>query len=60
MNVKLKPCPFCGSKYQKPFVINIDYIWVVKCPTCLLTFGAGETEEGVIKDWNTRGKNDKR
>ena len=56
MNVKLKPCPYCGSKYQKPFVINIDYIWVVKCPTCLLTFGAGETEEGVIKDWNNRGR----
>ena len=57
MSVKLKPCPFCGSKYVeiiKPF--NKEY--QVQCGDCYATSCVETTPKKAVKAWNMRAKNE--
>ena len=50
-NVKLKPCPFCGSKFIQTIKI-IGYS--VKCFDCGAITGPYNKRENAVKAWNTR------
>ena len=53
-NIKLKPCPFCGSDaaYSEPSEIYPDYH--VYCPTCHISTLGYATLEIAMKRWNRR------
>lgn len=54
--IKLKPCPFCGSKsveIEKPFRRSKVIPWVVKCSICRANV-FDRTKKAVVKTWNTR------
>ena len=55
MEMKLKPCPFCGgeavlidAENGRPMAIECDSCWAV------MTDGLGEGIEALIDAWNTR------
>ena len=52
MSEKLKPCPFCGSKY----VYTHHYIMVISkiCPMCGATGPSAKTEDEAEELWNRR------
>lgn len=52
--VKLKPCPFCGSKPNMPLPYY-GFNWEIRCSRC--GFGLRkESETGCVKAWNKRYK----
>ena len=52
---KLKLCPFCKNKERFTIDYDADFgaIWYVCCNDCGCHM-YGDTEEEVIKAWNTR------
>lgn len=54
--IKLKPCPFCGSKADKYH----DYVGycVVQCRCCGIGTLHKRDESEVINDWNRRTNNE--
>ena len=52
MNVKLKPCPFCGGK---AIIDGCDEtLWIVICKECNASIGYKETVQEAIDAWNNR------
>lgn len=54
--IKLKPCPFCGSK--KAYPIQGFTMFLIHCPKCEATvsFMNKKEKENLIEAWNTRVK----
>jgi len=64
--IKLKPCPFCGSTDLKAYDCfgqthpkRKSMLWIVDCMNCDCMGPLSETKKGVIKLWNTRKHNEK-
>lgn len=45
------PCPFCGN--EKP-IISTREICKVWCPNCLAKASGMFTQQGALREWNTR------
>lgn len=61
--IKLKPCPFCGSEAEVGYAINDYNRWGVQCKSCgcVVEVGFGEyddTLEEAAKAWNRRADNE--
>jgi len=57
-NIKLKPCPFCGSEaVLDPHIIDDEcpshYCW---CPQCGARSGIENNEFAAVSVWNTRAQ----
>ena len=53
--LKLKPCPFCGSEAE--FIGEEHYDWFyIQCKKCKMR-SAWQTREEAIEAWNRRSKN---
>lgn len=55
MQIKLKPCPFCGGNNLS--VEGITFYWV-ECIDCNATIAGHETKEEAIEAWNRRAKDE--
>lgn len=54
MNVKLKPCPFCGDLLDVRMLREGDF-WRVMCDSCGATSDGGNiSEAGARAYWNSR------
>lgn len=63
--VELKPCPFCGRKprLSREFVQTEDdemNSYVVGCDVCDIYFRQMWDYDKIVKQWNTRVKDDER
>ena len=60
--IKLKPCPFCGSKNVYMPIIGGSLVGIVCCPDCGLycTLGRNNLSGKEIADrWNRRAQDEK-
>lgn len=61
--VKNLLCPFCFSRVKKGCIIQqknknkLLEIYYVECPECRCSGPISYSSEGAIREWNTRGKN---
>ena len=58
MSEELKPCPFCGSRAEVNYKIDLDS-WIVECSNfcCPASYMIGwwyDTERDAIDGWNRR------
>ena len=59
MSIKLKPCPFCGSKR---LVVELDELsslvmaFYVSCKNCLMQGPMSDDDEIAIDLWNRRAE----
>lgn len=56
-NIKLKPCPFCGSEAIDTFCESFGR-WAIKCWECEVQKYSSKNEKLAIKFWNTRRRID--
>ena len=61
-DIKLKPCPFCGSKKVAIDDISTEdeNYFMIQCEKCFAAacFGdESETQEGAARAWNRRADN---
>ena len=60
MNVKLKPCPFCGSDKAMidEYKTLVGERYKVVCPGCMATVDPGDaqTDKHAAKAWNRRAE----
>jgi hypothetical protein len=60
--IKLKPCPFCGSKFAPDFEEDTYHNFRVVCRLKLGGCGASTALNarliGAVKDWNRRVNNE--
>ena len=64
--IKLKPCPFCGSKAEiirdkifsaetgEALTMPMWFVWCTECSALV----SGATNDEVIHEWNRRTNND--
>lgn len=54
MNVKLKPCPFCGKLHHE--VSDYKPVYRVECTFCGARTGNCSSEREAIEAWNRRAQ----
>ena len=60
-DIKLKPCPFCGSECVNdttPPTGGEDGVFSWYCPCCVSSGAIGRTLLGATDGWNSRANND--
>lgn len=54
--IKLKPCPFCGSKAELLIVPGRMTKWVVRCTKCYANNGTFVSDHDAVEAWNMRAE----
>lgn len=56
--IKLKPCPFCGSKAELLMLIVPGKMtkWAVRCTTCYENNGTFVSDHDAVEAWNKRAE----
>ena len=59
MEIKLKPCPFCGSKAELLIVPGKMTKWAVRCTKCYANNGTFVSDHDAVEAWNKRAEPDR-
>ena len=54
--IRLKPCPFCGSKAELLIVPGKMTKWAVRCTKCYANNGTFASDHDAVEAWNKRAE----
>ena len=54
MEIKLKPCPFCGGEAELFIVPGKMTKWAVRCTKCYANNGTFVSDHDAVEAWNKR------